>query len=72
MEFEWDEEKAAANLDSTDEPASSPAMQAEKKRVASGKIRFTILTKDKYDRLNPGDTFTLKYQRFSDDELMIW
>jgi hypothetical protein len=59
-------------FDSMDEPNSARLLQLEQKRVDNGKHRFTILNEQDFNRLNAGATLTLNYQRFSDDEVMIW
>ena len=59
-------------FDPMDGANSSRLLEIERKRLSDGKHRFTILSRAEYDRLNSGDTLTLKYQRFSDDEVMIW
>jgi hypothetical protein len=69
---EWRVYYRITSLDPMDEPNSTRVLQLEQKRVANGKNRFTILSKPEFDRLNAGDNLSLKYQRFSDDELMIW
>lgn len=69
---EWRVYYTITTFDAMDEPNSSRLLQIEIRRVANGKQRFTILGKQEFDRLNAGDILTLNYQRFSDDEVMIW
>lgn len=69
---EWRVYYEIYSFDPTDEPTSSRLLEAEKQRVANGKWRFTILSREKYEQLNVGDKIHLKYQRFSDGEVMIW
>jgi len=51
---------------------SSRLMANEKKRVAAGKLRTSIVTKEQYDQINIDDRIFANYQRFSESDVMIW
>ena len=59
-------------FDPKDEPMSSRLLGNEKKRVASGKNRVAIVTKEQYDQIGVGERIYARYQRFSESDVMIW
>lgn len=62
-------------FDPADEPLSSRLLDAERRRVGTGKQRFTILSESDYNQTNVGNKLQLKYQQLSGDDiekLLIW
>ena len=71
---EWRVHIEIDEFDSTDD-LSSRLLDAEGKRVGTGKRRFTILSELEYKQITIGDKIGLKYQRLDGDnveKLLIW
>jgi hypothetical protein len=59
-------------FDPRDEPMSSRLMENEKKRIAIGRLRTAIVTKEQSDRISVGERIFARYQRFGETDVMIW
>jgi hypothetical protein len=54
-----------------DEHTAKRLREAEEQRVADGRMRYTILFKDEYDKVDLGDLLTVIYQRITNSRLII-
>jgi hypothetical protein len=54
-----------------DESTCKRLLKAEEDRAGSGKLRYTILFKDEYNKVDIGDTLTVIYQRITNNRLII-
>ena len=68
---EWRVYFEIVSLKGFDEHTARRLRDAEEQRVADGKMRYTILFKDEYDKVDPGDLLTVIYQRITNSRLII-
>jgi hypothetical protein len=68
---EWRVYYQIDNFNQVAEPLRGRFLQAEKKRILSGKPRFTIVSKDQYDNIQIGDKLEVGWRLRADNKIEV-